>query len=87
MFIDFIKKEWGYFTYGDNNQGNILGEDIVGNYSTTTINDVFLVKWLKCNLISISKLWYKKGMLTFFIHIIWKEYLKVVELLMYIHWT
>jgi len=54
MFIDFTRKEKGFVSYGDNNQGKILGKGVVGNPSTTTIKDVMLVNGLKHNLLSIS---------------------------------
>jgi len=55
MFIDFTRKEKRFFSYGDNNQGKILGKGVVGNPSTTTIKDVMLVDGLKHNLLSISQ--------------------------------
>jgi len=55
MFTDFTRKERGYVSYGDNNQGKILGKGVVGNPSTTTIKDVMLVDGLKHNLLSISQ--------------------------------
>jgi len=55
MFIDFKRRERGFVSYGDNNQGKILGKGVVGNPSTTTIKDVMLVKGLKHNLLKISQ--------------------------------
>jgi len=55
MFIEFTRKEKGFVSYGDNNQGKILGKGVVGNPSTTTIKDVILVDGLKHNLLSISQ--------------------------------
>jgi len=55
MFIDFTRKEKGFVSYGDNNQGKILGKGVVRNPSTTTIKDVMLVDGLKHNLLSISQ--------------------------------
>jgi len=55
MFIDFTRKERGFVSYGDNNQGKILGKGTVGNPSTTTIKDAMLVDELKHNLFSISQ--------------------------------
>ena len=55
MFIDFTRKERGYVSYGDNNQGWILGKGVVGNASTTTIKDVMLVDGLTHKLLSISQ--------------------------------
>jgi len=52
MFIYFKRKERGYVSYGDNNQGKILGKIVVGNHSTTTIKDVMLVDGLKHNHLS-----------------------------------
>jgi len=55
MFIDFTRKERGYVSYGDNNQGKILGKGVGENPSTTTIKDVMLVDGLKHNLLSMSQ--------------------------------
>jgi len=55
MFIDFTRKEKGFVSYGDNNQGKILGKGVLGNPSTATINDVMLVDGLKHNLLRISQ--------------------------------
>lgn len=59
-FIKFGHKENGYVTYGDNIRGKILGENVVGNPSTITIEGVLLVKGLKHSLLSVSQL-YGKG--------------------------
>ena len=56
LFFDFVAKKKGFFNYGDNNKGAILGKGSVGNPSSTTISDVLLVDGLKHNLISISQL-------------------------------
>jgi hypothetical protein len=48
-------KKKGFVSFGDNNQGKILGKGVVGNASTTTIKDVLLVDGLKNNLLSISQ--------------------------------
>ncbi|XP_050896005.1 uncharacterized protein LOC127102702 [Lathyrus oleraceus] len=56
LFIDFVPKKKGFFTYGDNNKRAILGKGSVGNPSSTTISDVMLVDGLKHNLLSISQL-------------------------------
>jgi len=55
IFIDFTRKEIGFVSYGDNNQGKILGKGVVGNPSTTTIKDIMLVDGLKHNLLRISQ--------------------------------
>lgn len=44
MFIDFYHKEHNHITFGDNNNGKTLGEGIVKNSSTITIDGVLLVK-------------------------------------------
>jgi len=49
IFIDFTRKERGFVSYGDNNQGKILGKGVMGKPSTTTIKDVMLVDGLKHN--------------------------------------
>jgi len=54
MFINFTRKERGFVSYGDNNQGKILDKGVVGNPSTTTIKDVMLVDGLK-HYLSISQ--------------------------------
>lgn len=56
MFTNFDEKETGCVTYGDNTIVKILGEGIMGNPSTITIENVILVKGLKHNLLSISQL-------------------------------
>jgi hypothetical protein len=43
MFIDLTRKEKGFVSYGDSNEGKILVKGVVGNPSTTTIKDVMLV--------------------------------------------
>jgi len=55
MFIDFTRNEKWFVSYGDNNQGKILGKGVVGNPSTTTIKDFMLVDGLKHNILSISQ--------------------------------
>jgi len=55
MFIDFTRNKRGFVSYGDNNQGKILGKGVVGNPSTATIKYVRLVDGLKHNLLSISQ--------------------------------
>ena len=49
-------KAKGFVTYGDNNQGRILGIGKVGKSPQTMIDNVLLVKGLKHNLLSISQL-------------------------------
>jgi hypothetical protein len=51
MSIDFKRKERGFASYDDNNQG----KGVVGNPFTTTIKDVILVKELKHYHLSISQ--------------------------------
>ena len=46
MFIKFDHKEIGHVTYEDNTQGIFLGEGVVGNTFTITIEGVLLVIWL-----------------------------------------
>lgn len=56
MFLKFDDKENVHITYGDNVKGKLLGEGIVRNLSTITIENVLLVKEIKYNLLSISQL-------------------------------
>ena len=57
QFITIIPKEdGGSVTFGDNSQGKIVGIGKIQINSTTFIDDVFHVKGLKHNLISISQL-------------------------------
>ena len=53
---DFVSKEGGYFTFGDNNKGNIMGEGNIGNQYKTQIENVVYIDGLKHNLLSISQL-------------------------------
>ena len=55
-FIELTMKEKGYVTYGDNNQGKILGVGKIGNSSKTIIDNVLYVEGLEHNLLSISQL-------------------------------
>lgn len=55
MFIKFNEKESGHVTYGDNTKGKIVGEGIVRNPSTITIENILLVKGLKHNFLSITQ--------------------------------
>jgi len=65
MFINFTRKERRFVSYGDNNQGKILGTGVVGNPSTITIKDVMLVDGLKHNLLSISQFYDNGFTITF----------------------
>jgi len=65
MFINFTRKERRFVSYGDNNQGKILGKGVVGNPSTITIKDVMLVDGLKHNLLSISQFYDNGFTITF----------------------
>ena len=56
LLSNFVKKEGGKVTFGDNSKGNILGHGIVGNLSSPSIENVQLVDNLKHNLLSISQL-------------------------------
>ena len=56
ILIKFDEKENGHVTYGDNTRGKILGEDVVGNPSTITIEGMLLVNGLKHNLLRLSQL-------------------------------
>jgi len=55
MFIDFMRKECGFSSYGDINLSKLLGKGLVLNPSTTTIKDVMLVEGLKNNILNISQ--------------------------------
>src|ERR1044072_8308269 len=55
-FSFLTPKAKGFVTYGDNNQGRILGVGKVGKSPQTMIDDVLLVEGLKHNLLSISQL-------------------------------
>ncbi|KAI5387532.1 hypothetical protein KIW84_073585 [Lathyrus oleraceus] len=54
LFIDFVPKNKGFVTYGDNNNEAILGKGSVGNPSSTTSSNVMLgiknVSDIKTNL-------------------------------------
>ncbi|RZB42673.1 hypothetical protein D0Y65_053311 [Glycine soja] len=54
--IDFVSKEGGYVTFGDNNKGKIMGEGNIGNQYKTQIKNVLYVDGLKHNLLSITQL-------------------------------
>ena len=53
---DFVSKDGGYVTFGDNNKGKIMGEENIGNQYKTQIKNVLYVDGLKHNLLSISQL-------------------------------
>ncbi|XP_019459950.1 PREDICTED: uncharacterized protein LOC109359709 [Lupinus angustifolius] len=55
-FIELSPKEKGHVTYGDNNQGKILGVGKIGNASQTINKNVLYVEGLEHNLLSISQL-------------------------------
>src|ERR1044072_1494493 len=55
-FCFLTLKAKGFVTYGDNNQGRILGDGKVGKSPQTMIEDVLLIEGLKHNLLSISQL-------------------------------
>jgi len=55
------RKDQGFVTYGDNNQGKILGTRDACGGDTLEIKDVLLVEGLKHNLLSISQL-FDKGL-------------------------
>jgi len=55
-FVKLELKEEGFVFYGDNNNGRILGNGVIGNGSSFNIKNVMLVEGLKHNLISISQL-------------------------------
>ena len=53
---DFVPKDGGYVTFGDNNKGKIMGEATIGNQHKIQIKDALYVDGLKHNLLSISQL-------------------------------
>ena len=55
-FKNFKRKEQGFFIYGDNNKGKILGTGDVGGGNTLEIKDVLFMEGLKHNLLSIIQL-------------------------------
>ena len=57
LLSNFIGKNCGYVTYGDNARGKILGVGNVGNDSYPLIENVYLVDNLKHNLLSICLLY------------------------------
>jgi len=53
---NFVSKEGGYLTFGDNDKGIIIGEGNIGNQHKTQIKNVLYVNGLKHNLFIISQL-------------------------------
>jgi len=56
QLINLKWKPSGFFTYGDNNRGRILGVGDIGSENKVIIKDVLLVEGLKHSLLSISQL-------------------------------
>ena len=54
-FSTISPKDGGYFIFGDNSKGKIIGEGKVSKSPNPTIDDVLLVNGLKHNLLSISQ--------------------------------
>jgi len=44
---DFVSKDGGYVTFGDNNKGKITGEENIGNQHKIQIKNVLYVDGLK----------------------------------------
>ena len=55
MFLDLQPLKGGTIAFGGNQQGHIAGIGKVGKKHHTTIENVFYVKGLKHNLLSISQ--------------------------------
>jgi len=55
MFLDLQPHDGGTITFGGKQQGNIKGIGKVGKKDSTAIDNVFYVKGLKHNLLSISQ--------------------------------
>ena len=55
-FTHISPKKSGHVTYGDNNKDRILGFRKIGTNSSTSIENVLLVKGLKHRLLSVSQL-------------------------------
>ena len=53
-FAFLTKRNEGYATFGDNAKGRIIGQDNIGNDTSSLIESVLLVDDLKHNLLSIS---------------------------------
>lgn len=60
IYSSFTPKKRGFILYGDNNKRMIIGYGMAGKHLNPTIEDVLLFEGLKCNLLSIRKL-YDKG--------------------------
>ncbi|CAL9098073.1 unnamed protein product [Musa textilis] len=56
QFSKLSSQDEGFITFGDNNQGKIIGKGTIDNKSTFSIDNVLLVDGLKYNLLSISQL-------------------------------
>ena len=56
QFSSLKPKDGGFVTFGDNGKGKIIGIGSIGKNSSTSIENVLLVKGLKHNLLSISQL-------------------------------
>ena len=54
-FAFLTKKNGGYVTFGDNAKGKIIGQDNIGNNTSSLIENVLLLDGLKHNLLSISQ--------------------------------
>ncbi len=55
MFLDLQPHDGGTVAFGGNQQGRIVGIGKVGKKNSTSINNVFYVKGLKHNLLSIGQ--------------------------------
>ena len=53
-FAFLTKKNGGYVTFGDNTKWRIIGQDNIGNGTSSLIDSVLLVNDLKHNLLSIT---------------------------------
>lgn len=64
-FLSLTTFGGGSVTFSDNKKGNIVAIEKVGKSPTHSIDSVFLVDWLRHNLLSISQ-FYDKGNLVKF---------------------
>ena len=55
IFLQRYKYDGGNVTFGDNARGHIVGVRKIGKGLLTTIENVYLVKGLKHNLLSVSQ--------------------------------
>ena len=55
-FAFLTKRKGGYVTFRDNSKGRIIGQDNIGNGTSSLIESVLLVDGLKHNLLSIIQL-------------------------------